>query len=104
MRDARHLRIKRRVAFSEAEISFIKQIVRQNAGERCRKRNVFDVLNTRARVIVLTESLILRFVLNAGDTARIVTEAHRHLLTFRYQMIVSQRVIGRRVGNRENSL
>src|SRR5205085_7224077 len=73
-RNAWYLRIKRCLSVSEIVIALVHHIVRQDTGDGYSKRGVLGRLDTGSRIIVLPESLILRFVLNPVDVARVVTK------------------------------
>ncbi len=75
--------------------------MRQYAGERDAKRQILCRLNSGTRKIVLTERLVLRFVLNAIYAARVVAEAEIELMIGRDNMIDPDRIVCSRLGDRK---
>src|SRR5262249_28076070 len=67
-------------------------------------RVVLQRLDTRAREVVLAQRLVLRFDLNTGERARVITEAEGELMIRSNQVVQAERIVGGAVCNRKNLL
>ena len=89
MRDARHLGIELGKTASKVNVRLVHHVVGKNARKRESGGRVLYILNSGSGIIVLTQRLVLRFVLNSRDLARVVPEPERQLVPGLDQVIES---------------